>query len=54
MLNTFSGVKFVDSRDYGSIEDVSEEYSFDSHEEVNGGWVIFATVTDREIWESQV
>lgn len=54
MLNTFSGVKFIDNRDYNSIIEVSEKYSFDSYEEVSGGWVISATVTDREIWKNQV
>lgn len=45
---------FVSAENYESIKTVEAEYPGAAHiEEVEGGWMVFETATDYEIWENQ-
>ncbi len=46
--------KFASQQDYANIEAVKEEYpSAAEIVEVDGGWMVFDTVTDAETWRNQ-
>lgn len=46
--------KFVSHQDYADIEAVRKAYPGAAEIlEVDGGWLVFDTVTDAEVWRNQ-
>jgi len=46
--------KFASQQDYANIEAVQTEYPGAAEiVEVDGGWMVFDTVTDAETWRNQ-
>lgn len=46
--------KFASQQDYENIEAVRAEYTGAAYiVEVDGGWMVFDTVTDAETWRNQ-
>jgi hypothetical protein len=47
--------KFVSSSDYATVTDVAAAYPGAAHiAETDGGWAVFETQTDYQIWMAQV
>ena len=47
--------KFASQQDYADIDAVSNAYPWAAEIiEVDGGWMVFDTVTDADTWRAQV